>query len=148
MTILLYWFHSSIPFVLLDLQFGIIPASAIGTHFFYSASMAISWLATAAGATKAAAAIWSDLDIGGYVRVEEDVILVLFLGFTLTLQSELSLVDKHHYDQLKAELDSIDAQYQQRFVELVKMKEDAIQSAKKKLVGPVCSILHSQICSL
>ncbi|KAL6136927.1 hypothetical protein ACLB2K_062222 [Fragaria x ananassa] len=53
-----------------------------------------------------------------------------------SLQSELSLVDKHHYDQLKAELDSIDAQYQQRFVELVKMKEDAIQSAKKKLVGP------------
>ncbi|KAL6140205.1 hypothetical protein ACLB2K_058505 [Fragaria x ananassa] len=55
-----------------------------------------------------------------------------------SLQSaELSLLDKHHYDHLKAELDSIDAQFQERFVELVKKKEEAIQSAKKKLVGPV-----------
>nr|XP_011468629.1 PREDICTED: serine/threonine-protein kinase WNK8-like [Fragaria vesca subsp. vesca] len=55
-----------------------------------------------------------------------------------SLQSaELSLLDKHHYDNLKAEIDSIDAQFQQRFVELVEKKEEAIQSAKKKLVGPV-----------
>ncbi|KAM5580515.1 putative serine/threonine-protein kinase WNK11 [Rosa sericea] len=51
--------------------------------------------------------------------------------------SQLSPMDKHRYDQLKAELDLIDAQYQQRFVDLVKMKEEAIRSAKKKLVGLV-----------
>ncbi|XP_062027728.1 serine/threonine-protein kinase WNK8-like [Rosa rugosa] len=48
---------------------------------------------------------------------------------------ELSLMEKHPDDGLKVELDSIDLQFHHRFVVLLKMKEEAIQSAKKKWIA-------------
>ncbi|XP_050376835.1 probable serine/threonine-protein kinase WNK10 [Argentina anserina] len=49
--------------------------------------------------------------------------------------SELSLMEKHAYDGLKVELDSIDLQFHQHFLELMRMKEEAIQNAKKKWIA-------------
>lgn len=46
--------------------------------------------------------------------------------------AELSLLNKDQCDGLKMELDSIDKQYHQRSLELLRMKEEAIQTAKKK----------------
>ncbi|XP_021888162.1 serine/threonine-protein kinase WNK8 [Carica papaya] len=44
----------------------------------------------------------------------------------------LSLADKDQYDELKLELDAIDAQYHQCFQELVRMREEAIENAKRR----------------
>ncbi|KAK9926382.1 hypothetical protein M0R45_023615 [Rubus argutus] len=49
--------------------------------------------------------------------------------------SELSLTDNNLYDGLKVEVDSIEKQFHQRFVELLRMKEEAIRSAKKKWIA-------------
>ena len=49
--------------------------------------------------------------------------------------SELSLTDKHQYDGLKVELDSIYMQFHLRFLELLRMKDEAIRSAKKKWIA-------------
>ncbi|CAB4280255.1 unnamed protein product [Prunus armeniaca] len=46
--------------------------------------------------------------------------------------SELSLVDKARYDELKGELVAIDVQYHQCLLELLKMREEEIQNAKKR----------------
>ncbi|PRQ16656.1 putative protein kinase WNK-NRBP family [Rosa chinensis] len=48
---------------------------------------------------------------------------------------ELSLMEKHPDDGLKVELDSIDLQFHHRFLVLLKMKEEAVQSAKKKWIA-------------
>ncbi|XP_050383393.1 probable serine/threonine-protein kinase WNK11 [Argentina anserina] len=53
-----------------------------------------------------------------------------------SLQSKATLVEKHHHDQSRAELDLIDAR--ERVVEIVRMKEQAAaRKAKKKVVSPV-----------
>lgn len=48
--------------------------------------------------------------------------------------SELSLVDKDRYDELKGELVAIDVQYHQCLLELLKMREEEIQNAKKRWI--------------
>lgn len=49
--------------------------------------------------------------------------------------SDLSLTDKHQYDGLKVEMDSIYMQFHLRFLELLRMKDEAIRSAKKKCIA-------------
>ncbi|KAL6182814.1 hypothetical protein ACLB2K_044226 [Fragaria x ananassa] len=56
--------------------------------------------------------------------------------------SELSLMEKHAYDGLKVELDSIDLQFHQHFLELLKMKEEAIHNAKKKWITKKRTAVH------
>ncbi|XP_057968065.1 serine/threonine-protein kinase WNK8-like isoform X2 [Malania oleifera] len=51
-----------------------------------------------------------------------------------SLCSSLSLADKDQYDELKLELDAIDAQYHHCFRELLRMRKDALENAKKKWV--------------
>lgn len=46
--------------------------------------------------------------------------------------SSLSLVERNQETELKTELDAIDAQYQQWFQELSRMREEAIESTRKK----------------
>lgn len=48
--------------------------------------------------------------------------------------SELSLVDKDRYDELKGELVAIDVQYHQCLLELLRMREEEIQNAKKRWI--------------
>ncbi|KAI5329278.1 PREDICTED: serine/threonine-kinase [Prunus dulcis] len=48
--------------------------------------------------------------------------------------SELSLVDKDRYDELKGELVAIDVQYHQCLLELLRMREEEIQNAKKRKI--------------
>ncbi|KAL0313405.1 UNVERIFIED_CONTAM: Serine/threonine-protein kinase WNK8 [Sesamum radiatum] len=57
--------------------------------------------------------------------------------------SSLSLTDKENElrDDLKVELDAIDLQYQQRCHELLKMRELAIENAKKKWIMKKISVL-------
>ncbi|KAI3469117.1 hypothetical protein Pfo_025780 [Paulownia fortunei] len=57
--------------------------------------------------------------------------------------SSLSLTDKENElcDDLKVELDAIDFQYQQRCHELLKMREAAIETAKKKWIMKKLSVL-------
>ncbi|KAE8727325.1 putative serine/threonine-protein kinase WNK4 [Hibiscus syriacus] len=44
----------------------------------------------------------------------------------------LSFADKDKLEELKSELDAIDSQYQQCFQELVRMREEAIENARKR----------------
>lgn len=46
----------------------------------------------------------------------------------------LSLADKNEIDELKLELDAIDLQYHRCFCELLRMREEAIESVKKKWI--------------
>ena len=56
---------------------------------------------------------------------------------TLSLSSicSLSLADKGQDDELKLELDAIDTQYNQRFIELLRMREEAIENARKRWIS-------------
>ncbi|GAV68706.1 Pkinase domain-containing protein [Cephalotus follicularis] len=47
----------------------------------------------------------------------------------------LSLVDKEECEELKLELDAIETQYHQCFRELLKMREEAVENAKKRWVA-------------
>ncbi|GMJ00462.1 EMF1-Interacting Protein 1, with no lysine (K) kinase 8 [Hibiscus trionum] len=49
-----------------------------------------------------------------------------------------SLADKDRLDELKSELDAIDSQYQQCFEELVRMKEEAMENARKRWITKKC----------
>ncbi|XP_038688073.1 serine/threonine-protein kinase WNK8-like isoform X2 [Tripterygium wilfordii] len=53
---------------------------------------------------------------------------------TVSLSSicSLSLADKDQHDELKLELDAIDSQYDHCFQELLKMREAAVENAKKR----------------
>ena len=46
----------------------------------------------------------------------------------------LSLADKDKFDELKLELDAIDTQYHQCFQELMRMREEATENAKKRWI--------------
>lgn len=56
---------------------------------------------------------------------------------TLSLSSicSLSLADKGQDYELKLELDAIDTQYNQRFIELLRMREEAIENARKRWIS-------------
>ena len=53
-------------------------------------------------------------------------------NFSLSSLHSLSLGDKTPYDELKLELEAIDTQYQQCCFELLKMREQAVENAKKR----------------
>ncbi|KAK7847107.1 serine/threonine-protein kinase wnk8 [Quercus suber] len=46
----------------------------------------------------------------------------------------LSLADKGQYDDLKLELEAIDSQYHQQFIELLRMREEAIENARNRMM--------------
>ncbi|XWS48757.1 hypothetical protein CRYUN_Cryun13aG0103400 [Craigia yunnanensis] len=46
----------------------------------------------------------------------------------------LSLADKDKFNELKLELDAIDSQCHQRFQELLRMREEAMENAKKRWI--------------
>ncbi|KAH1075234.1 hypothetical protein J1N35_027562 [Gossypium stocksii] len=47
----------------------------------------------------------------------------------------LSLADKDKLEELKSELDAIDSQYQQCFQELLRMREEAMENARKRWIS-------------
>lgn len=51
---------------------------------------------------------------------------------SLSSFSTLSLEERDHHDELKLEIDAIDLQYHQCLCELSRMREEAIESAKKR----------------
>lgn len=51
---------------------------------------------------------------------------------SLSSFSTLSVEERDHYDELKMEIDAIDLQYHQCLCELSRMREEAIESAKKR----------------
>lgn len=53
-------------------------------------------------------------------------------NFSLSSIRSLSLGENNHYDELKLELDAIDTHYQQCSLELLRMREQAIENAKKR----------------
>lgn len=53
-------------------------------------------------------------------------------NFSLSSICCLSPAEKNQCDELKLELDAIDAEYHQRLVELLRMREEAIRNAKKR----------------
>lgn len=55
--------------------------------------------------------------------------------FDMSSICSLSLSDKNQSDELQLELDAIDIHYHQRFLELMKMKEDAIENAKRRWIS-------------
>ncbi|KAK1564456.1 hypothetical protein Q3G72_003684 [Acer saccharum] len=54
---------------------------------------------------------------------------------SLSSISSLSLTDKEQCDDLKVELDAINSQYQHCFQELLRMREEAIESARKRWIS-------------
>lgn len=54
------------------------------------------------------------------------------LYLSLSSMSSLSLTDKEPCDDLKVELDAIDTQYHNRLQELLRMREEAMENARKK----------------
>ncbi|KAL9319524.1 hypothetical protein ACSQ67_011363 [Phaseolus vulgaris] len=55
-------------------------------------------------------------------------------NFDMSSTSSLNLVDKDPSDELQLELEAIETQYQQCFHELVKMREEAIENAKRRWI--------------
>ncbi|XP_062074653.1 probable serine/threonine-protein kinase WNK10 [Humulus lupulus] len=58
----------------------------------------------------------------------------LWENFSLSSIRSLSLGENNHYYELKQELDAIDTQYQQYCLELLKLREQAIENSKKKWI--------------
>lgn len=56
-------------------------------------------------------------------------------NFSLSSICSLSLADKDQYGELKLELDAIDTQYHQRLIELLRMREEAIENAKRRWIS-------------
>ncbi|XP_038725467.1 serine/threonine-protein kinase WNK8-like isoform X2 [Tripterygium wilfordii] len=54
------------------------------------------------------------------------------ISISLSSICSLSLADKDKHDELKLELDAIDSQYHHYFEELLKMREAAVENAKKR----------------
>ncbi|PPS12071.1 hypothetical protein GOBAR_AA08540 [Gossypium barbadense] len=54
---------------------------------------------------------------------------------SLSSIGSLSLADKDKLEELKSELDAIDSQYQQCFQELLRMREEAMESARKRWIS-------------
>ncbi|KAK4844798.1 hypothetical protein QYF36_024552 [Acer negundo] len=54
---------------------------------------------------------------------------------SLSSISSLSLTDKEQCDELKVELDAINSQYQHCFQELLRMREEAIENARKRWIS-------------
>lgn len=55
-------------------------------------------------------------------------------NFSLPSICSLSLADKNEINELKLELDAIDSQYHHCFRELLRLREEAIESVKKKWI--------------
>ncbi|XP_054825803.1 serine/threonine-protein kinase WNK8 [Prosopis cineraria] len=55
-------------------------------------------------------------------------------NFDMSSINTLSLADKDQCDELQLELDAINTQYHQCFLELAKMREDAIEDAKRRWI--------------
>lgn len=55
-------------------------------------------------------------------------------NFDMSSISSLSLAEKDHLDELQVELDAIDIQYHQCFLELAKMRAVAIENAKRRWI--------------
>ncbi|XVF51242.1 hypothetical protein PTKIN_Ptkin04bG0168700 [Pterospermum kingtungense] len=53
---------------------------------------------------------------------------------SLSSISSLFLAEKDKFDELKLELDAIDSQYHQCFQELIRMREEAMENAKKRWI--------------
>jgi len=60
---------------------------------------------------------------------------VMSKNFNLSNICSLSLAGKGQYDDLKLELDAIDSQYHQQFIELFRMREEAIENARKRWIS-------------
>ncbi|KAA3460052.1 serine/threonine-protein kinase WNK8-like isoform X1 [Gossypium australe] len=54
---------------------------------------------------------------------------------SLSSIGSLSLADKDKLEELKSELDAIDSQYQQCFQELLRMREEAMENARKRWIS-------------
>ncbi|TKY47939.1 Serine/threonine-protein kinase WNK8 [Spatholobus suberectus] len=55
-------------------------------------------------------------------------------NFDIPSTCSLTLVDKDHSNELQLELEAIETQYQQCFRELVKMREEAMENAKRRWI--------------
>ncbi|KAK7306853.1 hypothetical protein VNO77_44813 [Canavalia gladiata] len=55
-------------------------------------------------------------------------------NFDITSTCSLTLVDQDHSNELQLELEAIETQYQQCFLELLKMREEAIENAKRRWI--------------
>ncbi|KAK7851378.1 serine/threonine-protein kinase wnk8 [Quercus suber] len=60
---------------------------------------------------------------------------VMSKNLNLSNICSLSLADKGQYDDLNLELEAIDSQYHQQFIELLRMREEAIENARKRWIS-------------